>query len=56
MRETVKAITQTVVTIAMLCGIWQMLEYRIYGEIQPRIVDDIMMLFLIPFIYKSTRG
>ena len=38
-----------------LCGIWQMLEYLIYGEVQPRIVDDIMMLFFIPFIYISER-
>lgn len=54
MRKTVKAITQTVMITVILCGIWEMLECLIYGEIQPRIVDDIMMLFFIPFIYTST--
>ena len=51
MRKRVKAIIQTAIVTVILCGIWQMLEYLIYGEVQPRIVDDIMMLFFIPFIY-----
>ena len=55
MRKRIKAITKTAMVTVMLCGIWQMLEYLIYGEVQPRIVDDIMMLFFIPFIYISAR-
>lgn len=55
MRRRLKAIIQTAIATIMLCGIWQMLEYLIYGEIQPRIVDDIMILFFIPFIYISAR-
>lgn len=55
MRKRVKAIIQTAIAIVILCGIWQMLEYLIYGEVQPRIVDDIMMIFFIPFIYISAR-
>ena len=55
MRKRVKAIIQTAIVTVILCGIWQILEYFIYGEIQYRIVDDIMMLFFTPFIYKSIR-
>ena len=55
LRKIVKAIIQTAMVTVILCGIWQMLEYLIYGEVQPRIVDDIMMLFFIPFLYISAR-
>lgn len=55
LRKRVKAIIQTATVTVILCGIWQMLEYLIYGEVQPRIVDDIMMLFFIQFIYISAR-
>ena len=55
MRKRVKSIIQTAMVTVILCGIWQMLEYLIYGEVQPRIVDDIMMLLFIPFIYMSAR-
>lgn len=53
MRKKVKEIIQTAMVTVILCGIWQMLEYLIYGEVQPRIVDNIMLLFFIPFIYVS---
>lgn len=55
MRRKIKAIIQTGITVILLCGIWQMLEYIAYGEVQPRIVDDIMVLFFIPFIYGICR-
>ena len=55
LRKRIKAIIQTAIATVILCGIWQMLEYLIYGEVQPRIVDDIMVLFFIPFIYISAR-
>lgn len=55
MRRKIKAIIQTGITVILLCGIWQMLEYIAYGEVQPRIVDDIMVLFFIPFIYLDYR-
>ena len=54
--KTIKAIVRTLTATIILCGIWQILEYLIYGETQPRIVDDIMMLLFIPFIYISARG
>lgn len=55
MRRRVDAIIHTVIITVMICGIWQMLEYLIYGQIQPRVVDDIMMIFFIPFIYLGVR-
>lgn len=42
----IKAIIQTGITVILLCGIWQMLEYITYREVQPRVVDDIMVLLL----------
>ena len=55
MTTKIEAIIQTGIITLLLCGLWQMLERRIYGEVQPRIVDDIMVLFFIPFIYCSCR-
>lgn len=55
MKRKFKAIIQTGITLILLCGIWQMLEYIAYGEVQPRIVDDIMVLLFIPFIYGTCR-
>lgn len=55
MRRRIEAIIQTGITVILLCGIWQMLEYIAYGEVQPRVVDDIMVLLFIPFIYGTCR-
>jgi len=33
--------------------IWQGLELLVYGQIQPRVVDDIMGFLFFPFIYKA---
>lgn len=55
MRKKIKAIIQTAIVVIMLTGIWRMLEYIIYGEIQPRLVDDIMMAIFIPFIYAIAK-
>lgn len=35
--------------------IWQGLELLLYGQVQPRIVYDIMVLLLFPFIYQSSK-
>lgn len=55
MTTKIEAMIQTGITVILLCGVWQMLEYRIYGEVKPRIVDDIMVLLFIPFIYMACR-
>ena len=55
MRKTINAIIKTVIATVMLCGIWNMLEIFIYGYVQPRIVDNIMIILFIPFIYLSAK-
>lgn len=55
MRRKIETIIQTCAAVVMLAGIWRMLEILFYGEIQPRIVDDIMILFFTPFIYLACR-
>lgn len=34
---------------------WQVLELVIYGEVQPRLVDDIVGLIFLPLIYKAIK-
>jgi hypothetical protein len=50
--RTKKAIINTIA----YCSIWMLLEILLYGELQPRLVDDIMMILFIPMIYKATNG
>ena len=52
MRQALK----TLWYIWVLCIIWMILELVIYHEIQPRIVDDIMMGLMAPFIWKCAGG
>lgn len=35
--------------------VWQGLDLLIYGEITHRIVDDIMMLLFLPFIWIAVQ-
>ena len=37
----------------VLALVWQGLELLIYHQIQPRVVDDIMGLLYLPFIYGA---
>lgn len=39
----------------VLALVWQGLELLIYRQIQPRVVDDIMGLLFLPFIYKAVN-
>ena len=50
--RTKKAMINTIA----YCGVWMLLEVLLYGELQPRLVDDIMMVLFIPMIYKATNG
>ena len=36
--------------------IWQFLELIFYNQIQPRIVDDIIGLFIFYYIYQTEKG
>ena len=35
--------------------VWSALELIWYGEVHPRIVDDIMWILWLPFIYDAMR-
>ena len=48
-----KAIVITIIKGLLISFLWKVLELIFYGEIQPRIVDDIIYLFLVYYIYKS---
>lgn len=39
--------------LLVLLYIWQCLEMIMYGEIQARKVDNIMMMLFTPFIWKA---
>lgn len=41
--------------LVAICLVWQWMELAVYGEVQPRVVDDIMMVLISPFIYKAIR-
>lgn len=43
----------TAIGILLWCFVWMLLERIIYGKIEPRLVDDIMTLILIPIMYKA---
>lgn len=43
----------TTIGILLWCFVWMLLERIIYGKIEPRLVDDIMTLILIPIMYKA---
>ena len=45
--------TITTIGILLWCFVWMLLERIIYGKIEPRLVDDIMTLILIPIMYKA---
>ncbi len=40
----------TCIITFIYCMIWSWLEQTLYGEVQGRVVDDIMMLLFIPII------
>lgn len=46
-------IEKTVIKVCLIFLLWQVLELILYGEIQPRIVDDIVAMFLVYYIYKG---
>lgn len=36
--------------------LWMVLECIIYGQVQPRIVDDIIGIILFWYIYQAEKG
>ena len=51
MDRTLKAVSVWIV----LALVWRGLELLLYGEIQPRTVDDIMWFLFLPFIYMAVN-
>ena len=47
-------ILKTCCITIMYCCLWMILEGVIYGQVEPRIVDDIIMAAFIPLIWKAT--
>lgn len=45
-----KIIATTAITV-VFCSLWQWLEGLIYGAAEPRIVDDIIVVLMIPFFW-----
>lgn len=46
-------ICKTITLTFVISVIWSLLEYVIYGKVEDRIVDNIMMLLFIPVIYRA---
>lgn len=49
-------ILKTCAITLVYCLIWFGLELALYGKIQGRTVDDIMMLLFIPVIWKAVKN
>ena len=52
---SVKRIILTLLIALIYCLIWQVLELILYGEVQYKKIDDIIMLLFIPVIYLATK-
>lgn len=55
LKQSIKRLITTWGYVILLCLIWYGLELFFYGEVQERGVDTIMMLLIVPLIYKSTK-
>ena len=49
-----KNIVNTIVIMMIFCALWQWLETSIYGTVEQRVVDDIILLFMTPFFYCTS--
>lgn len=51
--DIIKNIIKTYFLVLFVSSVWIVLELVIYHEIQSRIVDDLMMVVMLPIFYKS---
>ena len=51
-----RAFFNTCIKYLLISVLWMALERIIYGEVQPRIVDDIIGLILFWYIYRAEKG
>ena len=54
MKHTLERIVLTLFIILLYGWVWMYLENMIYGAIENRLVDNIMMILFIPFIFIAT--
>ena len=54
MKHTLERIVLTLFIILLYGLVWMYLENMIYGAIENRLVDNIMMILFIPFIFIAT--
>ena len=54
-RIIIERILKTLYWFIVIAIAWQVLELVIYGEVQPRLVDDIIGLIFPPLIYKAMK-
>ena len=59
--KALKSFVITMIVLYLICFMWMGLEVILYGEVQPRAVDDIIMsvimAILYVFVYRSlNRG
>lgn len=54
-RKKLIVVCRTGIKFLAVSIIWLFLEMIFYGEVQPRVVDDIIGLFLIYYIYRSEQ-
>lgn len=54
MKRILERIVLTMFIIWLYGWVWMYLENMIYGAIENRLVDNIMMLLFIPFIFIAT--
>lgn len=47
---------KTLVVTLVYSIVWMILEEIIYGNVKPRIVDDIMMILFMPIIYLAVNN
>lgn len=52
-KQNLIKIIKTCVILLIISLIWFVLEMIFYGEYQPRLVDDVIMLIFVPFVWKS---
>lgn len=52
----IAAVCKTITMMFVISFIWMMLEELIYGEVQPRTVDDIMLILLTPVFYQAVKN
>ena len=44
-------VAKTFILMVLFTSLWQWLELSIYGTVESRVVDDIILLFMAPFFY-----